>query len=807
MADFYSNVSSIDDKIKNSLSSTSLAFQQTFLSKSMPDLQAIKAPLNKPIGGVDDGEINLPDIAPATAGVMDSQPPIALNTRRKSYGDLNDIKFFNSESSAGDPSYGHQAQFQPELQEGVDRLLIKKRSILNEIQVPQYHKGSRKDIQDFYNQEENEFESKRNSNLKELTSLMVKKSPRKLTIAEEYQKLQLESKMQDDIRRAQSIFNSTHKERIDACQTNRDGMDSLDSARKIPEPSQPVEESKPEPIDVDALINNRGPVSRNIEEENNKLLELLKNDRQAEPEPSIVGFTKTYEPEEQIPQYSNRDLQQLGESPVASPVAREEKENGDGKPYYPIKMYVKQPKQKDKVGKRSDNKGNKKAGAGGGSYADLANRKSTKKQPVTNKTKKTKRKVQSAGGQAKPKEGHNNKSKVGEARGEVKSALESTGPFCKCSDEEDGGAEEPIDAKHTLDYPIVRPVFNGNYIFGGAAEEPQYYQPPGGPQATFMAPQALPSGGFYIPQQTQYAPQDMAPSRGNVNGNLYFAGSNDPYQQQPAPYNANFDTPSMSDKNNNRYDDCPMAQNYFNKFAAVQTFQSEYLNEIKNQPKPPVMPKLPVGLHNPSIDMMHTPIESGIYTTKGQEFLPPVPGHQIPIKQERFSASNEYTRMSSPQNTSSGYSTDEGYGERQPVKPKQRITKSFSQNSAEELQDEIIRKNKVMRQKQYSETIRQHQKSSSPKPQVPSWNMRSRDDEKNYNESKRAAALQYAKSVQSEPRTAPLPPPATIKPSTNTTTPSDYDQLLKSIEEMKQRHEQDKVAVDQLTAGRPQPKK
>ena len=45
-----------------------------------------------------------------------------------------------------------------------------------------------------------------------------------------------------------------------------------------------------------------------------------------------------------------------------------------------------------------------------------------------------------------------------------------------------------------------------------------------------------------------------------------------------------------------------------------------------------------------------------------------------------------------------------------------------------------------MRQKQYSETIRQHQKSSSPKPQVPSWNMRSRDDnEKNYNDSKRAA--------------------------------------------------------------------
>ena len=142
MADFYSQASSIDDKIKNSLSSTSLAFQQTFLSKSMPDLQAIKAPMNKPIGGIEDGDINLPDITPATGGIIDAQPPMELN-RRKSYGDLNDIKFFNSESQSGDQSYGHQAEFQPELQEGVDRLLIKKRSILNEIQVPQFDKSTR----------------------------------------------------------------------------------------------------------------------------------------------------------------------------------------------------------------------------------------------------------------------------------------------------------------------------------------------------------------------------------------------------------------------------------------------------------------------------------------------------------------------------------------------------------------------------------------------------------------------------------------------------------------------------------------
>ena len=48
-------------------------------------------------------------------------------------------------------------------------------------------------------------------------------------------------------------------------------------------------------------------------------------------------------------------------------------------------------------------------------------------------------------------------------------------------------------------------------------------------------------------------------------------------------------------------------------------------------------------------------------------------------------------------------------------------------------------------------------------------------------------------------------PKAEVKPVQ--TSPSDYDQLLKSIEEMKQRHELDKVAVDQLTASRPPPKK
>ena len=45
-----------------------------------------------------------------------------------------------------------------------------------------------------------------------------------------------------------------------------------------------------------------------------------------------------------------------------------------------------------------------------------------------------------------------------------------------------------------------------------------------------------------------------------------------------------------------------------------------------------------------------------------------------------------------------------------------------------------------MRQKQYSETIRQHNRNTSPKPQVPSWNTRSRDEtDKSYSESKRAA--------------------------------------------------------------------
>ena len=45
-----------------------------------------------------------------------------------------------------------------------------------------------------------------------------------------------------------------------------------------------------------------------------------------------------------------------------------------------------------------------------------------------------------------------------------------------------------------------------------------------------------------------------------------------------------------------------------------------------------------------------------------------------------------------------------------------------------------------MRQKQYSETIRQHNRNTSPKPQVSSWNVRSRDEtDKAHGESKRAA--------------------------------------------------------------------
>ena len=48
-----------------------------------------------------------------------------------------------------------------------------------------------------------------------------------------------------------------------------------------------------------------------------------------------------------------------------------------------------------------------------------------------------------------------------------------------------------------------------------------------------------------------------------------------------------------------------------------------------------------------------------------------------------------------------------------------------------------------MRQKQYSETIRNHNRNTSPKPQVQSWNMRTRDDG-DKTESKRAAVSKLA---------------------------------------------------------------
>ena len=697
--DFLTQASgTMDEKIKNSLSSTSLAFQQTFLSKSMPDLQEIKSTKNaKSFSAAEDGGTEytpLPNIPPSTSGgVLDAQSE--LRSRRKSVGDLEDIKFFNSEN--GDAMYGHEAQFQPELHEGVDRLLIKKRSILNEFSIPNFaDRSTRKDIKDYYTQETDDVSIRRDSNLKELTSLMVKKSPRKLTIAEEYQKFQLESKMQNDIKRAQSISNSTLQQKVDACQSNRDGFDSLDSTRQQEQQAQLTAQQQPVrklgPADVDALINNRNPVV----EENEFTL--------AEP---LVGFSTSYEPEDKIPQYSNREQKEAAvkkndeaEAAVGKTNNEDDKEN---KSYYPIKMYVKQPKQKGKVGKgkgkedssTNNNKGaNKKNGAG--SYAAIANKKTTNtaknKQP-NNKNlfgKKPKRKIQSAGAVEKPKD---NKQKVGETRGEVKSALDETGPFCKCSDEEE---EAQADAKHTLDYPIVRPVFHGNYVLDNGSGQPYY-----------IPPQQMPDGGFYIPPQAAQQQQNMAPFRGSVNGNIYFNGNvSEPQQQQQqnqyqqySAFSKNYNIPSMSDSNNGRYDDCPMAQSYFNKFSSVKTFQSEYLQELKREPKPPVMPKLPVGLHNPSLDMMHTPIEAGFYTTTGQEFLPPVPGQpghpghqQVPPAKVDPIRSKDYNGVTSPQNTSSGYSTDEGVVEhRQPVKQKQRITKSFSQNSAEELQDEIIR--------------------------------------------------------------------------------------------------------------------
>ena len=675
--DFLSHASgAIDEKIRNSLSSTSLAFQQTFLSKSMPDLQEIKSTKNSKSFSEDNEYVALPEIAPSSSGgVLDAQDDLRL--RRKSVGDMEDIKFFNSEYGDS-PVYGHEAQYQPELHENVDRLLIKKRSILNEFTVPNLtDPSSRRDIKSYYQQEQDEFSTRRDSNLKELTSLMVKKSPRKLTIAEEYQKFQLESKMQNDIKRAQSISNSTLKEKIDACQSHRDGFDSLDSVRQenIVEssfpPQQPIK--KLGPADVDALINNRNPV---VTENNNEFIHS---------DPLVgVGFSKSYEPEDIIPQYSNREQT---EGTQKEPISEETTEQSEEKKsYYPIKMYVKQPKQKGKVDKKSskednnNNKGNKKNGTG--SYALIANKKSAVKSKQHNKTsfgKKPKRKTQSAGPVEKqPKD----KQKVGETRGEVKSALEETGPFCKCSDEEE---EVEADAKHTLDYPIVRPVFHGNYVLENESSEQPYY----------ISPHPMQGGGFYIPpQHTTHQQQNMIPFRGPVNGNIYFNGGADEqqhYQQQyPAFNKSNFNIPSMADSNSGRYEDCPKAQSYFNKFSSVKTFQSEYLQEIKNQPKPPVMPKLPVGLHNQSLEMMHTPVESGIYTSTGQEFLPPVPGYQvIPMKGDR---TMDYNRVISPQNTSSGYSTDEGVvDQRQPMNQKQRITKSFSQNSAEEIQDEIIR--------------------------------------------------------------------------------------------------------------------
>ena len=709
--DFFSQASSIDDKIKNSLSSTSLAFQQTFLSKSMPDLGEITIGKNGKSFSEDPYGENrnysgFPEIPQSTSnGVLDAQSDMRL--RRKSVGDMEEIKFFNSEAGGvGDPMYGHEAQFQPEIHEGVDRLLIKKRSILNEFNIPNVSKdaASRRDIKSYY-QEPDDVSNYRDSNLKELTSLMVKKSPRKLTIAEEYQKFQLESKMQNDIKRAQSIVNSTLEEKINACQTNRDGFDSLDSSRrdKIAQQQhqQEAQLKRLGPADVDALINNRRP------------LEEIKNE--LSPQSPLVGFSESYEPEDEIPKYSNRDEKNKNEKIPSAPIETEEEQpSGEKKSYYPIKMYVKQPKQKVKGTKKSNAENNNNSVVKGnstktGSYADMANKKSAgsiskNKQNNNNKFgKKQKRKVQSAGPTDKPKNNkNNNKQKVGDTRGEVKSALEETGPFCKCSDEEEE-QDAPADAKHTLDYPIVRPVFNGNYVLenDNVGNDQPYYLPP----------QAMPGGGFYIPPQAalQQNP-DIAPFRGSVNGNIYFNGGNDGQQYQPQyqhqqnggfmmqqqqqQQNYNFQQQQQQDPNQGRYGDCPMAQNYFNRFSQPKTFHSEYLQEMKSQPRPPAMPKLPVGLHNPSLEMMHTPVESGIYTTTGQEFLPPVSNYQAP--QEMTAGNQNYNGISSPQNTSSGYSTDEGNNpvvdQRPPViKQKQRISKSFSQNSAEELQDEIIR--------------------------------------------------------------------------------------------------------------------
>jgi hypothetical protein len=561
----YDFLHSIDDKIQNSLSSTSLAFQQTFLSKSMPDLQAIKPVKNKSVD--EDGEILLPEIASTSNGVIDAQ---SLMNRRKSFGDINDIKFFDSE-------YGHEAKFQPELHQGVNRLMIKKRSILNEIVIPQHADNSSRKTESYY-QQENDVSNKRNSNLKELTDLMAKKSPRKLTIAEEYQKFQIETKMQKDIQRAQSISNSTLQEKLDACQSHREGLDVFDSFRANNSNAQP---SAPTYVTSESNVDSR----RNLQEENDRLLQSLKEGRNNnEPaisaaKPIITGFTKSYEPEDHVPQYSNREeIEKEKEKQTKANKQTEsnkEKEK-DQNSYYPIKLYVKQPKQKDRLGKKNNPANNKNKNKG--SYAVLANKRSVakkqtssrnttaKQNPATNK--KSKRKVQSAGVEGKV----NAKPKMGETRNEVRSAMESTGPFCKCSDEED---EEYIaDAKHSLDYPIMKPVlYNGNLIFNGGLPQDAEGRIP--PQQQYY-PGMFPNGYFMPPQAFQQ--QDMIPSRSAINGNLYY--QND--ENGSTTFNKGYKMPSMSDSNNGRYGDCPLAQNYFNKFANVKSFQSEYLREINN---------------------------------------------------------------------------------------------------------------------------------------------------------------------------------------------------------------------------------
>ncbi|XP_057302441.1 uncharacterized protein LOC130636664 [Hydractinia symbiolongicarpus] len=108
-----------------------------------------------------------------------------------------------------------------------------------------------------------------------------------------------------------------------------------------------------------------------------------------------------------------------------------------------------------------------------------------------------------------------------------------------------------------------------------------------------------------------------------------------------------------------------------------------------------------------------------------------------------------------------------------------------------ESEDYFAKKNKVMRQKEYAELLRQHQREmTKEKPQVRSW--RHPDlVEKEHQESKRAAALNFAKTVPKPPAKKSSTPPKQL---------SEHEELIDAIEVMKQRHNEEKYAIEQMRA-------